>query len=71
MILKDFDTGASLHSVGIALTRSEAKELRSSLDDILGSEAGRHEHVSSADYQTEVTVWLEGAIQSIVPEQDT
>ncbi len=61
MRIDDVNEGRQLAHVGLQLTVAEARELRDSLDLLLG-EGGvaRHEHVSSADYQTEVTVWLAG-----------
>lgn len=58
MRIDDLKSKRPLTSVGLGLTVSEARELRDSLDDLLGSPVGRHEHVSSADYQTELAVWI-------------
>jgi hypothetical protein len=58
MRIYDLKSKTPLSSVGLGLTASEARELRDSLDGLLGSPAGRHEHVSSADYQTELAVWI-------------
>jgi hypothetical protein len=58
MQIDDLRSSTSLSSVGLGLTTLEARELRDSLDELLASPAGRHEHISSADYQTEVTVWI-------------
>ena len=44
----------------LQLTEAEARELRDSLTHLLTDPPGeRHEHVASADFQVEVTVWLE------------
>jgi hypothetical protein len=59
MRIEDASTGQALAAVGLELTADEARELMDSLAAVLASPAGqRHEHVPSADYQTEVTVWL-------------
>ena len=43
---------------GPDVDRSEAKELRDSFDLFLPGATDRNEHVSSDDYQTEITAWL-------------
>ena len=46
-------------TASLYLTQSEARELRSALDDMLGQEPpdlNWHTHVSSADYQTEIAL---------------
>jgi hypothetical protein len=50
--------GASLDSVVVALTRGEAAELRDAVTDLLArfNDPSFHVHVSSADYQTELTL---------------
>jgi hypothetical protein len=50
--------GSGVHDLMLFLTRSEAAELRDTLADLLDhfEEPGWHGHVSSADYQTEITV---------------
>jgi hypothetical protein len=49
--------GEPVRSVYIWLTRTEAGELRGTLDQMLADESlDRHEHVSSSDYQTEITL---------------
>jgi hypothetical protein len=49
-----------LDRVYLALTDNEARELRDALDDLLKTdEAGWHGHVSSSDYDREVTVYRE------------
>lgn len=51
--------GKPLHAVTLFLTEPEAHELRDSLDSMLATREEqplRHEHVSSGDYQSEVTV---------------
>ena len=54
--------GKPITSVFVWLTRAEARELRDALDQMLSDDTNdRHEHVSSADYQTEITVAWEGA----------
>ncbi len=56
--IDDLTSKRPLSSVGLGLSVPEARELRDSLDGLLSDPAGRHEHVSSADYQTELTVWI-------------
>ncbi len=44
----------------LQLTVPEAEELRDKIELLLDDQsADRHEHVSSADFQTEITVWLD------------
>lgn len=59
MRIDDVNENRRLQHVGLRLTVSEAEELRDSLVLLLTGARDRHEHVSSADYQTEITVWLE------------
>ena len=48
-----------LRHVGLRLTEAEARELRDSLESLLSDPSpNRHEHVSSSDFQTEITVSL-------------
>ena len=50
----------SRSNVYLCLTVSEAEELRGVLDDLVRQpRADWHSHVSSSDYQTEVTVTLD------------
>jgi hypothetical protein len=58
MRIKDLESQKRLYVVEICLTRDEAQELRDDLDVLLRDSGGRHEHVSSADYQTDLTVWI-------------
>lgn len=58
MFIEDANTRTRLSSVGLGLTQDEARELRDTLEILLENPPGRHEHVSSSDYQTEVTVWI-------------
>ncbi len=48
----------SLARVGIELTSADCRELIDSLNALLEGAPGRHEHVASPDFKTEVTVWL-------------
>lgn len=57
--IEDVKEGRLLRHVGLRLTTSEIAELRDSLALLLEGPPERHEHVSSADYQTEITVWLD------------
>lgn len=58
MFIEDVDSRTKLASVGLGLTEAEARELRDVLETLLDDQEARHEHVSSADYQTELTVWI-------------
>lgn len=58
MRIDDVALNRRLSHVGLALTLQEARELRDVLEVLLRAEPGRHEHVASADYQTELTVWI-------------
>ena len=58
------DEQRPLSSVFAELTVDECRELVSALEDLLDrGTAGPqlHHHVSSADHQTEITVWLSEA----------
>jgi hypothetical protein len=59
MRIDDVNGGRQLAHVGLGLAESEASELRDTLDLLLSDTAERHEHVSSADFQTEVTIWIQ------------
>lgn len=59
MHIEDVSSKTQLAHAGIGLTKGEALELSNALDLLLQDAAKRHEHVSSADYQTELTVWLQ------------
>jgi hypothetical protein len=61
MRIEDVNERRALPHVGLALTEAEAEELRDTLDILLADPGVRHEHVSAADYQTELTVWIERA----------
>jgi len=58
MKIEDIASSRELQHVGIGLTDSEARELRDTLHTLLADPDERHEHVSSSDYQSELTVWL-------------
>lgn len=58
MRIKDLEAKKPLNLVELCLTRAEAQELRDDLDLLLAHGGNRHEHVSSKDYQTELTVWV-------------
>lgn len=60
----EVDDGGQLWRVTLALTRTEAAELRDALDDLVGrfdraETAAWHAHVSSSDFQTEINVVAE------------
>ncbi len=48
----------SVEKVTLLLTRSESQELFDSLELLLKNGKRRHEHVSSEDYQKEITIAL-------------
>jgi hypothetical protein len=53
--------GEQLDRAYFWLTRAEAAELRDALGEMLaGVDASWHAHVSSADYQREITISLDG-----------
>lgn len=56
--IDDISQNRRLSSLGLGLSPDEARELRDTLEALLAGEPGRHEHVSSSDYQTELTIWL-------------
>jgi hypothetical protein len=58
MRIDDTANSRELQHVGLGLTEGEARELRDTLETLLRDPAERHEHVSSADFQRELTVWL-------------
>lgn len=59
MRIDDVNANRQLAHVGLGLTEAEATELRDTLELLLTDPAERHEHVSSADYQAELTVWIQ------------
>lgn len=59
MEIHDPNNERYLSLVGIRLTNEEARELRDSLDALLENPfPGRHEHVASADFQVEMSIWI-------------
>lgn len=58
MRLLNQDEDKPLSRVLVFLTKSEALELRDSVDVLLENSAGRHEHISSEDYRKEITVCI-------------
>ena len=55
-------TGDRLSQVHLWLTPSEASELRDGLDDLVRrSDPSWHAHVSSSDYETEISIALDSA----------
>jgi hypothetical protein len=54
----DENTDRSVNAVIIYLTKSEASEMRDSLEQILANPIDRHEHISSSDYTKEVTICI-------------
>ena len=65
MEIQDPDSKRKLDLVGLRLTRSEARELRDKLGSLLDAPfSGRHEHVSSADFQVEISVWIDDDLEA-------
>jgi hypothetical protein len=58
MQIDNLDDQRGLRHVGLGLTEAEAAELRDALDTLLGDHEPRHEHVSSAGYERELTIWI-------------
>ena len=56
MRILDDEANRKLDNVSIFLTKEEAIQLRSYLDQLLSNPELQHLHLSSADYQKEVTV---------------
>lgn len=55
----DVNATRQITHVRLALTESEARELRDTLEILLSDPGDRHEHVSNQDYQTELTLWID------------
>ena len=58
MRILDEISNKSLESVIFYLTFSEASELRDGLNDLLNKPLDNHVHISSNDYQKEVTICI-------------
>ena len=59
MRILDQKNDQSINQVVLYLTKEEALELKDSLDGIIeDNNLGRHEHVSSSEYDKEITVCL-------------
>ena len=59
MLIENKKSKETWHRVIIYLKLSEARNLRDSLNTLLGDPAsGEHYHVSSQDYQREITVLI-------------
>jgi hypothetical protein len=54
----DDETDKKLDNVSIFLTKDEAMQLRGYLNQLLDNPKLQHSHLSSADYQKEITVSL-------------
>jgi hypothetical protein len=53
------DQRRPLAAAYLALSDAEAEELIGALQRLLAADPGWHQHVSAADYQTEITVYRE------------
>jgi hypothetical protein len=60
MQIDDTANVATSQHIDLGLTEAEARELRDALETLLSESADRHEHVSSADSQQELTVGSPG-----------
>jgi hypothetical protein len=58
MRILDEKTGKAVERVTLYFTRSEASEMNDSLEALLTSPTGRHEHIPSDDYRKEVTICI-------------
>ena len=58
MQIDDTANNRELKHVGLGLTEAEASELRDTLATLLENSDERHEHVSSSDFNRELTVWI-------------
>lgn len=58
MRILDEDSKKALTAVTLYLTKPEAEELKDSIEALLSDPARQHEHVSDAEYKTEVTVCI-------------
>lgn len=58
MKILELDNKTEVSEISLGLTKREATELRDSLEALLNSEPGRHEHVSNDDFKTEITIYL-------------
>jgi hypothetical protein len=56
MRILDEDGDKAIHRVTLYLTKSEAAELKSTLESLLAEPGRHHEHVPDADYSRELTV---------------
>jgi hypothetical protein len=56
MRIMDAEKDQEIHSLSLTLTAAEASELRDSLQQLINQPEGNHAHVSSSDYQVELTV---------------
>jgi hypothetical protein len=59
MLIDDVKGGRRLSHVGVGLTEAEARDLRDTLETLLRDPNERHEHVSSLDFQTELTLYIQ------------
>ncbi len=58
MRILDKKSDKPLKNVTLYLTSAEASELRSSLNQLLKKPVENHDHISSEDYQKEITVCI-------------
>lgn len=58
MRILDDESDKKLDNVSIFLTKEEAVQLRGYLNQLLDNPKLQHSHLSSADYQKEITVCL-------------
>lgn len=58
MRILDDESDKKLDNVSIFLTKEEAVQLRGYLDQLLDNPKLQHSHMSSSDYQKEITICL-------------
>lgn len=58
MRILDNESDKKLDNVSMFLTKEEAVQLRGYLNQLLDNPALQHSHLSSADYQKEITICL-------------
>jgi hypothetical protein len=59
MRIHDTAADRKLAHLGLRLTEPEAMELRDALTGLINDPAERHEHISAANFQVDLTVWID------------
>ncbi|MFT4552842.1 MAG: hypothetical protein ACI9S8_001474 [Chlamydiales bacterium] len=60
MRILDEDNDKKIDNVSIFLTRDEALQMIGYLEDLVGNPGNHHAHLSSEDYQKEITLCVYG-----------